>query len=113
MFKTHGYQPLGDECPRPEAVYYRALPDDYEVCVYRMMLGNWRVCYGEQGAWGGIVRAFCYRDPELAIRAASEWNGEGDPLLGWHRDIMGNRARPDGDPEREEIGGRPRRSAAQ
>jgi len=101
----HPYpQPLGDECPRPEAVYYRALPDGYEICVYRMMF-NWRVCYGPQEI-PVIDDAYCYPTPEAAIRAASEWNGDGEPPVGWIKHPMTGRYRHDGDPEREETNGR-------
>jgi hypothetical protein len=96
----NGYPKLGDESPRPEAIYYRALPDGMEVCVYRMLF-SWRVCFGEQGTWGGIVNAYCYSDPARAIFAARLWTGEGDPADGWHKHVMSHRARRDGDPARE------------
>jgi len=88
--------------PRPEAVYWRPLDDAYEVCVYCMAFG-WRVCYSERGLWGGILNAYCYQDSELALRAAAEWSGQGDPLDGWHRNVHSGRRREDGDPTREVV----------
>lgn len=95
---------LGDIDPkheRPDAVYWRPIDDDTEITVYRMGHGNWRVCYGDRGQWGGIAESYCYRDLELVLRAAAEWNGEGDPLDGWHRSPTNGRRREDGDPARE------------
>jgi hypothetical protein len=94
------YMPLGDECPRPEAIYYRALPDGLEITVYRMLF-NHRVCFGEQGEWGGVIDAYCYPTPDRAIMAATLWNGEGEPLVGWTKHVMSHRYRPNGDPARE------------
>jgi hypothetical protein len=94
------YPELGPECPRPEAIYYRALPDGFEICVYRMLF-SWRVCFGEQGEWGGIIDGYCYRDADKAIAAASQWDGTGDAPDGWHKHAHSYRARRDGDPARE------------
>jgi hypothetical protein len=91
---------MNDPHPRPEALYWRALPDGYEITVYRM-LTNTRVCFGEQGEWGGIINAYCYRDLSRALEAAAVWDGTGDPLDGWHRNPHTGRRREDGDPSKE------------
>jgi hypothetical protein len=88
--------------PRPSALYWRPLDDEREVVVYRMGY-NWRVCLGERGTFGFIENGYCYKDPELALRAAAAWSGEGDPLDGWHRNPFDGRRRPDGDRAREVV----------
>lgn len=84
------------------ALYWRPLDDGYEVIVYPMMLGRARLCFGEQGS-ACILNAYCYDDPKLAIRAAAQWDGTGDPLDGWTRNPITGRRRIDGDPAREVI----------
>jgi hypothetical protein len=95
----HSREPLGSG-ERPEAIYWRAINEDYEICVYPMGL-NTRVCLSERGKWGGILDAWCYRDPARAMEAAAAWSGTGDPLDGWHRNPITGRRREDGDPARE------------
>lgn len=85
---------------RKGALYWRPLPDGYEVIVYPMTYGKARICYGQQDDVT-ILDAFCYEDPALAIRAAKVWTGDGDPLDGWHRQPRTGRRRPGGDPAKE------------
>ena len=67
-----------------------------------MTYGKARLCYGTQGYSGMIENGYCYRDPLLAIAAAVLWNGEGDPIDGWHRNPFDGRRREGGDPAKEE-----------
>jgi len=85
---------------RPEALYWRAIDDDYEITVYRMGL-NTRVCMGERGTFGAILDAWCYLDPRRAMEAAAAWSGTGDPIDGWHRNPITGRRREGGDPAKE------------
>jgi len=82
------------------ALYWRALPDGYEVTVCAMTYGKARLCFGQQRA-EGYMDAFCYQDPARAIEAAKVWTGEGDPLDGWHRNPLTGRRREGGDPATE------------
>lgn len=85
---------------RSGALYWRALPDGYEITVYPMTFGKARLCYGPQGGIG-YENAYCYASHERALEAAAVWDGEGDPLDGWHRNPITGRRREDGDPMKE------------
>jgi hypothetical protein len=104
--RAEGQGSVGGEVHRdaePErvgALYWRPLPDGYEVVVYPMSFGKARLCYGQQGE-DGYLDAFCYERPLRAIEAASVWTGEGDPLDGWHRNPITGRRRENGDPAKE------------
>ena len=82
------------------ALYWRELPNSFEICVYPMTFGKARLCLGEGDF---ISDGYCYQDPERAILAAQVWTGKGDPLSGWHTHIQSGRRRPDGDPSKEYI----------
>lgn len=84
------------------ALYWRPLPDGYEITVYPMTYGKARLCFGQQND-AVYLDAFCYEDPARAIEAAKVWTGEGDPLDGWHRNPLTGRRREGGDPEKEEA----------
>ena len=88
---------------REGAIYWKPLPDGFEITVYPMTYGKARVCFGEQGPTGGITNAYCYENPTLAVVAASLWDGEGDPIDGWHRNPITGRRRENGDPNREYV----------
>lgn len=96
-----------DQAAMPEgrdgALYWRALPDGFEVVVYPMTYGKVRLCYGDQGPCGFILNAYCYESPSRAIEAAEVWDGSGDPLDGWHRNPMTGRRRPHGNPDLEYV----------
>jgi hypothetical protein len=83
------------------ALYHRFVDDDYEVTVIPMTYGKARLCYGPRGA-PYYDNGFCYADPARAIEAAKVWDGQGDPLDGWHRNPQTGRRRPNGDPTKEE-----------
>lgn len=96
---------LGDIDPNhpcPEAVYWRAVDAHTQIAVYRMGGGQWYVCFGPRNL-GVIDETYAYRDLDIALRAAAEWSGVGDPIDGWHRSPTNGRRRPDGDPTREEL----------
>jgi hypothetical protein len=82
------------------ALYWRDLGEGCEIVVYPMTYGKARLCYSEGGT---IVNAFCYAKPDRAIEAAKAWDGEGDPLDGWHRNPFTGRRREDGDPNKEYV----------
>lgn len=81
----------------PGAAYVREVDHGY-IVVYRMMYTT-RVCIGRDTAT--YDRAWCYTDHDLALAAAEQWNGEGDPPDGWIKEVGTERRRVDGDPERE------------
>lgn len=81
-------------------LYERQLPDERWVVVYPMTFGKARLCVGDE--WT-VEDGWCYADPRLAIVAAAVWDGEGDPMDGWHRQISTGRRRTDGDPAREYV----------
>jgi hypothetical protein len=94
--------------PRLEgAVFTRIAENGLEITVYPMLLGNARLCIGEEGDVC-LLNAWCYQTDQLgdglikAIAGAAEWNGEGDdPPGGWYRNPMTGRRRPGGDPSKE------------
>jgi hypothetical protein len=87
---------------REGAIYWRALPDGYEITVYPMTFGKARVCYGLQHD-RCIIDAYCYPTRAQALDAAAVWTGEGDPPDGWHRHPNSGRRRDDGDATREYV----------
>jgi hypothetical protein len=87
---------------RPGSLYTRELEDGRELTVYPMTFGKARLCIGPAG-WPTYDDGWCYADPQQAIDAAATWDGEGDPPVGWHRQISTGRRRPDGDPEQEYV----------
>lgn len=80
----------------------RLVADGYEILVAPMTFGKARLCYGLADS-GTYDNAFCYEDPARAIEAAKVWNGQSDPLDGWHRNPVTGRRRPDGDPTKETV----------
>jgi hypothetical protein len=85
-------------------LYRKELDDGREIVVYPMLFTD-RLCIGVAGD-GGYERAWCY--PRLhpagqttAVIAAEAWDGEGDPPVGWIKEVGTERRRVDGDPERE------------
>lgn len=82
------------------SLYWRDLGDGWAVSVWPMTFGKARLCYGSSDM-PTFERGFCYEWPGLAIAAALAWSGEGDPLVGWHRDINTGRRREGGDPSKE------------
>lgn len=76
------------------ALYYRPL-EDAEIVVYPMTFGKARVCLGSLDRIY-IIAGFCYADPARALEAARVWDGEGDPLPGWHRETATGRRMKEG-----------------
>lgn len=82
------------------AVYWRTLPDGMAVFVVPMLGGKARLGYGDEYF---IEDGYCYESPARALEAALVWNGEGDPLDGWHRHLKSGRRRENGDPTKEKV----------
>lgn len=51
----------------------------------------------------GHDEEYFYPKLEVAMDALAQFEGAGDPLVGWIRHIPSNRRRKDGDPTKEEI----------
>lgn len=81
------------------ALYWRELPDEMEIVVYKMLY-NTRLSVGDGMC---LIDGYCYASPARAMEAAAVWDGEGDPLDGWHKNIRSGRRRPDGDPKQEYV----------
>ena len=82
------------------ALYCRDLTGDNEglqIVVYLMTYGKARVNLGDDIS---IHNGYCYSTPAKAIEAAKAWDGEGDPMDGWHRNPQTGRRRTDGDPDK-------------
>lgn len=77
----------------PEALYVKRLGDRI-ITVYRQIY-NARVCVGPDDGIS-IDDSWDYPSTEQAIAAAEAWDGEGDPPVGWHRNLKTGRRRPDG-----------------
>jgi len=82
------------------SLYHRYVGEDHEVTVWPMSYGKARVCFGLRDDIG-YEKGYCYEDPVRAIEAAAVWDGSGDPLDGWHRNVETGRRRPGGDPAKE------------
>lgn len=79
--------------PRPGSLYYRPLPDGYEIVVYPLTFGEARLCYSRQHD-DDTLDTFYYHDRSRAIAAAREWTGKGDPKDdGWYRHLNTDRRR--------------------
>lgn len=81
-------------------LYRRELGNGRLLVVAPMTFGKVRLCIGPAGE-PTYEDGWCYEDQRVAIVAAETWDGEGDPPVGWHRQISTGRRREDGDPERE------------
>lgn len=100
-FPTPPYGALLAETPYPGAIYHRELPDGRVIVIYPQIFTT-RLCIGP--AKGQTYDdAWCYHHPDVALVAASQWDGQNDPPDGWHRHIGTGRRRPHGDPTREYI----------
>lgn len=93
---------MSAEPEEPQPLYRRELGDEYEVVVYPMTFGKARLCIGRVGD-AGYERGYCYENPAIAVSAAVLWNGQGDPLDGWHREVSSGRRRQNGDPTKETV----------
>jgi hypothetical protein len=90
--------------PREGALYHRVLADgEHDVTVYPMTFGKARLCLSLADDECSIIDGWCYEDRALAIRAAVEWSGEGDPLDGWTRHLGTGRRRDGGNPAKETV----------
>jgi hypothetical protein len=85
----------------PGSLYVRELDDGRVITVYRMLFTT-RLCIGPDDGVS-VDDGWCYSLQEAAIDAARAWDGDGDPPLGWHRQISTGRRRPGGNPALEYI----------
>lgn len=85
----------------PGALYQRELDDGRVIVVYQMFY-NARICIGPANE-PTYDDAWCYPDQATALKAAAEWDGEGDPPVGWIKQVGTGRRRVDGDPSREYV----------
>lgn len=75
---------MDNDTEKELTLYYRELPDGFEVAVLPLTFGHAHLCFGRQGD-SGYIDSFFYADPARAIEAAQVWTGHGDPLEGWYR----------------------------
>lgn len=66
----------------------------------RKMIYTTALIVGDIGDFSGYSRQYCYSTTDAAMAAFATWDGLGDPL-GWHREAISGRRRPDGVPELE------------
>lgn len=71
-------------------IYQRDIGDGWRIELWQMLF-NVRLVVTD-GAW--VEKAYCYHDELLAAKAATEWNGEGDPY-GWFKDPHTGRYQPE------------------
>lgn len=83
--------------------FYRELENGKDISVYREFQDESKLCISEIGSVG-IDDAWYYPTLRQAIDAALLWNGVGDPIDGWNRNLKSNRWRKGGDPALERIG---------
>lgn len=91
---------------RPGSLYWRAVDEHHEIVIYPMTFGKVRLCFGTRATAfddGNIEKGYCYENPGTAVSAAVMWDGEGDPLDGWHREVFSGRRRENGDPNKETV----------
>jgi hypothetical protein len=83
-------------------LYYRRLPNGYEITVWPLMWGKWQLSAGPTGL-GVFDTTYHYADRASALAAAEAWDGQGDPLHGWFRHVQTGRRREGGDRARESV----------
>lgn len=66
------------------------------------LLFHWTLVIGQIGDRFCYDDRYCYATADQAIRALTEWDGNGEPT-DWHRHPHTGRRRPDGDAAREYI----------
>lgn len=91
----------GREARARGLLYARELEDGREITVAPMTFGKGRLCIGWASDALGYDDGWCYATAVDAVLAATDWDGEGDPPDGWHRQISTGRRRENGDPEKE------------
>jgi hypothetical protein len=80
----------------------RRLHDGRDVAVVPFLF-TWAVIVGRDIAGSSFYDdRWCYRSSEAAIRAATLWDGTGEPE-GWHRHPFSGRRRENGDPATEVV----------
>jgi hypothetical protein len=79
----------------------KLLEADMAVWVYPMTFGKGRLCIGKVGlSW--YDDGWCYESYDVALAAAEDWDGRGEPE-GWFRHPTSGRRRPEGDPAQEYV----------
>ena len=95
---------MSDDDAADGCMYQRTTQDGDVISVWRMLFGNVRLCWRHaQSLPGTYDDGYCYASAVRAIVAASLWDGDGDPLDGWHRHPKTGRRRVDGDPATEVV----------
>lgn len=85
------------------ALYVRTLADGRFVSVQPMGWGKTYLHLSPAAVAPWYDRTFVYADRRRCLLAAMLWDGEGDPMEGWERDIMTGRRREGGDPNKETV----------
>lgn len=76
----------------PDAIFQKTLADGRIVAVVPMIY-TFRITVGrDEYGWDW---AWCYDSPVVAIAAAADWNGEGEPI-GWRKEVHTGRRQVDG-----------------
>ncbi len=94
VYGTYGTQHLG----------YRDVEGDKTVFLLPMTYGKVRLAIGPTNE-GFLDDGYCYESPRLlqAVLAFATWDGNGDPIDGWHRHLKTGRRRPEGEAIREYV----------
>lgn len=79
----------------------RAQGQDQWVAVVPMLF-TWALIVGYRDSPWSYYDRWCYDSLEIAVVAATAWNGRGEPY-GWHRHPTSGRRRPDGDHTQEYL----------
>lgn len=85
---------------------HRDLPDGRLLALEPLLFGDWRlhvVPPASPTSYATAIYDYPMKESEAAVRALQEWDGEGDPPVGWVRMKPSNRRRTDGDPTKEYI----------
>jgi hypothetical protein len=84
------FEPVG-EVLHQDDLYGRVLEDGRRIGLTTQIY-TYRLWVGDDVGYGW---AFCYSNPVAGLLAALDWDGESDPLDGWHREIGGKCRRRD------------------
>lgn len=88
---------LGTEIPSTDphcgALAMRELPDERLLAVYPMSYGKARLVICADADAFEYYDGWCYQCPDVALFALAVWDGDGDPPIGWHRELSTGRRR--------------------
>jgi hypothetical protein len=82
---------------------WRDLPDGRTVVWYEMLF-NYRIVIGSTGD-RRFDDGWCYAANKFVecLEAVTNWDGNGDPPNGWHKQLSTGRRRTNGDPAAEYV----------